>query len=153
MHRRRFLVLAGSAAGAWTIGCRESSDEDDNRIAIGPTNADEVRVALRDLPANGVTLAAGVFVARDSRGCYAMSAVCTHEGCALSAPASCDAACGSASAPVIQCPCHGARFDRDGLVLGGPASGPLPHFATRIDGTDLVVNPNSTVPASARTSV
>jgi len=45
----------------------------------------------------------------------AFSAVCTHQGC-----------------PVqwvgggFQCPCHGATYDANGQVTGGPAPAPLP---------------------------
>ena len=51
-----------------------------------------------------------MFVGRDDRGLYAVSAVCTHLGCVIR-----DTETGFA------CPCHGSRYDADGRVIGGPA--------------------------------
>lgn len=48
-------------------------------------------------------------------GIFAMSAVCTHLGCTV----------GSVEWG-HQCPCHGSKFDRNGLVIRGPAPKPLP---------------------------
>jgi nitrite reductase/ring-hydroxylating ferredoxin subunit len=59
-----------------------------------------------------------VFVVRDVMGFYALSSLCTHRGCDVSATAS-----------GFRCPCHSATFDRNGAVTGGPAPFPLPHFA------------------------
>jgi Rieske Fe-S protein len=46
----------------------------------------------------------------------AYTLVCTHNGCALSAP---DAT------GILACPCHGAKFNADGTVAKGPAKKPL----------------------------
>lgn len=48
-------------------------------------------------------------------GMFAMSAICTHLGCTV----------GSVEWG-HQCPCHGSKFDRNGLVIRGPAPKPLP---------------------------
>jgi glycine/D-amino acid oxidase-like deaminating enzyme/nitrite reductase/ring-hydroxylating ferredoxin subunit len=60
-----------------------------------------------------------IAVYRDDHGeLHSVSAVCTHLGCVVawnSADKSWD------------CPCHGSRFDVDGRVLEGPATGDLPH--------------------------
>ncbi len=45
----------------------------------------------------------------------AISLVCTHLGCAVSANAQ----------GGFECPCHGSRFDASGGVLAGPAAQPL----------------------------
>ena len=48
---------------------------------------------------------------------HAFSAVCTHQGCLVSA----------VSGGRITCPCHGSTFDANtGAVIGGPAPSPLP---------------------------
>jgi len=44
----------------------------------------------------------------------ARSLVCTHLGCTVEADGN-----------EFACPCHGSRFDRDGLLLEGPAQKPL----------------------------
>ena len=51
------------------------------------------------------------------QGIFAMSAVCTHLGCTV-----------GGVEWGYQCPCHGSKFDRNGLVIRGPAPKPLPWF-------------------------
>jgi cytochrome b6-f complex iron-sulfur subunit len=72
-----------------------------------------------------------VYIVRTGEGFYAISAVCTHLGCITK---------WSPEDNLIECPCHGSRFERNGLVVHGPAPRPLPHFALRLmpDGNLLV---------------
>lgn len=56
-----------------------------------------------------------VFIFRNAKGLYAISAVCTHLGCIV-----------SRSEGGFACPCHGSWFAADGKVIGGPAPRPLP---------------------------
>jgi nitrite reductase/ring-hydroxylating ferredoxin subunit len=58
------------------------------------------------------------FVVRDSGGLYAVTARCTHEG------ATCIVDTGE-----FYCPRHGATFDFNGNVLGGPVFQGLVHYA------------------------
>jgi Rieske Fe-S protein len=51
----------------------------------------------------------------------AVSATCTHEGCAIT----------GMSGSNYVCPCHGSQFDASGRVLNGPANRPLQQFNTR----------------------
>jgi cytochrome b6-f complex iron-sulfur subunit len=59
-----------------------------------------------------------LWVFADERGLYAISAICTHLGCTVSAR----------DGGGFFCPCHGSRFDSTGKVVGGPAPRPLPHL-------------------------
>jgi Rieske Fe-S protein len=44
----------------------------------------------------------------------ALSLICTHQGC--------DA--GVTSSNIVECPCHGSRFQNDGTVINGPDNSP-----------------------------
>ncbi|MCH7654772.1 MAG: Rieske 2Fe-2S domain-containing protein [Chloroflexi bacterium] len=64
----------------------------------------------------------------------AFSNVCTH--------ADCDLAYGALDGEEIECDCHGSVFNaRTGEVLTGPATTPLPTYAVRIEGSDVLVGP------------
>lgn len=82
---------------------------------------------LADIPVGGTAAAAvdgqEFLLAQPVEGSVvAFSAVCTHQGCIVSA------------APTeFDCHCHGSRFDAaTGNVLGGPASRPLHPVAVSI---------------------
>lgn len=55
-----------------------------------------------------------LFVLHDAQGVSAISARCTHLGCRV-----------QLVADGFRCPCHGARFDRQGAARMGPARRPL----------------------------
>lgn len=65
-----------------------------------------------------------VFIDRDEKGIYAMSAICTHLGCRV---------LWMESQNGYHCPCHGAQFDREGTNIEGPAPRPLPRFGISKD--------------------
>lgn len=53
----------------------------------------------------------------------ARSAICTHQGCLVAA----------VPQGQLLCPCHGSRFQaRDGAVVNGPATHPLPPVAVEV---------------------
>lgn len=83
-----------------------------------------------------------LFVARDSRGIFALTAICTHQGCTVGfRPASAD----------FRCPCHGSTFALDGTVTASPATRPLPHLACCIDAAGrVIVDKSRTVSADVR---
>ncbi|MFQ5684010.1 MAG: ubiquinol-cytochrome c reductase iron-sulfur subunit [Candidatus Binatia bacterium] len=58
-----------------------------------------------------------LFIVSTDEGITAMSAICTHLGCTV----------GKVEWG-YQCPCHGSKYDSNGLVLAGPAPKPLPWF-------------------------
>jgi cytochrome b6-f complex iron-sulfur subunit len=86
-----------------------------------------------DYPVSSVTYFADqkVYLVRTVAGFFAMSAVCTHLGCITQ---------WHPEADLIECPCHGSRFKRNGAVVHGPAPRALPHFSLRLmpDGTLMV---------------
>src|SRR3990167_3739433 len=64
-----------------------------------------------------------LFVARDKKGFFAISAVCTHLGCTVR---------WMENENQFHCPCHGSFFTPEGSVKGGPAPKPLNCFAMRL---------------------
>ena len=82
-----------------------------------------------------------VLVQHDKGGIRALSLVCTHLGCITHAEA--DGA--------FICPCHGSRFDTEGLVTAGPAPSPLRYLEVSLaPNGDLMVDAERNVDAEAR---
>lgn len=79
-----------------------------------------------------VTAATGSYlVARTAQSAFtAVTAVCTHEGCAVT---------GFANARYV-CPCHGSEFSTSGAVVTGPASSPLRQFPTAFAGSVVTIS-------------
>lgn len=69
-------------------------------------------VSRSDVPAEGALVyrEARVAVMRSGNHVYALSLVCTHLGCTV-----------TVTERGLSCPCHGSEFDRQGVVLKGPA--------------------------------
>lgn len=64
---------------------------------------------------------------------YAIGNLCTHMGCVLSR--------GVLSGEIVECPCHGSRFDvKTGSILKGPAKKPEPVFQVKVEGDEILVN-------------
>jgi len=72
-------------------------------------------------PPNSVTLdpQSGVYLVNGPKGFYALQAICTHLGCLTA---------WKPELNLIACPCHGSRFNTDGIKVAGPAPQPLPWF-------------------------
>jgi len=71
-----------------------------------------------------------VLVVNTGDGYKAVSAVCTHLGCVVK---------WKKGRRQFFCPCHGARFDVDGDVMGGPAPRPLAQLeVSEVPGTIVV---------------
>jgi cytochrome b6-f complex iron-sulfur subunit len=70
-----------------------------------------------------------VISSRDGR-LHAISAVCTHMGCAVTY---------DKKAGRVVCPCHGSQFTVDGANLKGPASRPLDSYDVRNDNGSVVI--------------
>jgi Rieske Fe-S protein len=136
---RRNLLILGSALCVDQLGCGGSSVSLPPVVPAGPPSG----VASSSLrPVSGVAVAIG----RDSGGIYALSLICTHQGCDISAN-------GSVTASTIDCFCHNSRFDGNGAVRQGPANSPLPHFKVELDGAGILqIHTDQVVPASTRLS-
>jgi len=67
-----------------------------------------------------------VFIFRNDRTFYCISAVCTHLGCTVQLVKNVRARQGEEYE--FQCPCHGSKFHGDGSNYDGPAPRPLDYF-------------------------
>jgi Rieske Fe-S protein len=140
IDRRRLLVLTGSALAAGAAGCEYDSDPASGIIQAGAAN---------DLSVGTLRVVEGqpVAVGRDDTGIYAMTLICTHEGCDLSDD-------DEVTFAGITCDCHGSRYDGYGSVLEGPAEEPLAHFEVTIDAAgQIIVNADVIVDAAARATL
>jgi cytochrome b6-f complex iron-sulfur subunit len=92
-----------------------------------------------DYPPGSVTLDVNqkVFIVRAKEGYfYALSAVCTHLGCITN---------WKPDQGIIACPCHGSKFNTDGIRIAGPAPRPLPRFSMVLDDQGQLVVDKSVV--------
>ncbi len=138
LPRRRFLELVGGAAAA--NACTAGGVPPANVGDVAAGNASALMVgSLQAIPGEPAC------IGRDEKGVYAMTLICTHQGCDMGQH-------GSVSPQGAFCGCHGSEFDVDGNVVRGPASSPLAHFAVSTDASgNLTVHTGSEVDASTRT--
>lgn len=141
--RRRFLLLVGSGAlGAVGVGLAAATlrfiepnvlFEEDRRFAVGRPEEVPVGTVL-------VLTRQRVFVVREPRGFYALSAVCTHLGCITRY---------EAEQRGFLCPCHGSRYTLAGAVTAGPAPRSLVRLQLSIEQDQLVVDAGKLAPDDA----
>src|SRR6266851_364049 len=142
LSRRRLLVVGGGAVCAHVIGCGGSEPA---VLAKDIPAGNKGSVALDTLtPVSGARVAIG----RDSGGIYAISLVCTHQGCDIAQSG------GSVAFNLIRCGCHGSTFDGQGNVTQAPATQPLPHLAVTADAAGaLTIHGDMLVSATTRLPV
>jgi nitrite reductase/ring-hydroxylating ferredoxin subunit len=64
---------------------------------------------------------------------YAIGNKCTHSGCKLSN--------GKLNGQIVQCPCHGSRFNvKTGEVIGGPATKPEQKYELKTVQDQIQIN-------------
>ena len=130
---------AGSGAGGSGAGGATNVTCSGATIAIGNPAA----IALGTLQALG----GQVVVGRDAGGLYALSNICTHQGCVVGVV-------GAAGQESLLCPCHGSAFDANGAVTRGPARTPLPHYQIAVSANGgLAVCAGTVVAATTRVPV
>jgi nitrite reductase/ring-hydroxylating ferredoxin subunit len=133
---RRAVLVGGGLAGIGLAGlavtaCGGSSASGDSMSGgsgasgmassgSSPAAGGAALGATSEVPVGGgkIFTSAKVVVTQPSAGEYkAFSAVCTHAQCIVDQVAD----------GTIDCPCHGSKFSaKDGSVITGPASSPLP---------------------------
>jgi Rieske Fe-S protein len=138
--RRALLAGAGVACAAMLAGC---STQDANSGGVTPAASGAATPAGGSAPAATALAATSqvpdgggkiidaerIVITQPQSGSFkAFSAICTHEGCFVK----------SVSNGTINCPCHGSKFSiKDGSVVHGPATRPLPPIAINVEGTSI----------------
>ena len=121
------------------------------------------KIGLPDGIAEGMTFLdeKRLYVFREGRSFYAISAACTHLGCTvryakLQKPVEVEIDGQKTVVPFeFHCPCHGSKFYADGTNYDGPAPAPLRWYRLEVSPEDgqLVVNMNDEVDRNFRLSV
>lgn len=114
------VTVVGTIAPA-LAGCEVSTVRNNDAMPtefdVSSLTADNSGLVTTSKGPEGTTL----LIVRISATEYVtLSMRCTHEGCTVNAPKDL----------VVQCPCHGSRFDLTGRVLAGPAQRRLTSYTT-----------------------
>jgi len=136
---RRGFLGAGAAAVAATGLCGGCALFHKNTIHLDSEDADRIALPLEDFPklreADGFVHVRArraddrlVVLRTREGGVVALSMKCTHWGCDVD---------WYEEEQRFVCPCHGSRFDTEGVVHEGPADEPLRRFPV-IDEGDVV---------------
>ena len=159
--RRDFLLKLGAGAAVAGVAAQAAAAL---RALVPDVTYDPPPLVKAGSPPealpDGLTFLADarVFVVRSGRSFYAISAVCTHLGCAVrpeALPQPEDRMVGGRTLSVAHrfaCSCHGSRYQGDGVNLSGPAPSPLPWFKVLVSPDDgqLAVDTAAEVPAGWR---
>ena len=109
----------------------ESSSESSESPSAGASSTGATLGAAADIPVGGGTVFkdAKVVVTQPAEGEFkGFSAICTHQGCPVSA----------VEDGTISCPCHGSKFSiEDGSPQGGPATAPLGAVEVSVEGGQI----------------
>ena len=134
--RRRFL---GTVLGGWVVTAMGGiiypvlqylnappMGEQEKEISLAPDDIDvghALQILRRGEP---------VIVIRESQTEFVtVSAICTHLGCVVK---------WDDATQTLECPCHAARFGKDGQVLAGPPQSGLPVFPTRVADGQIIID-------------
>jgi Rieske Fe-S protein len=122
---------AGTAGGTSAGGAGAGGAGAGGAGAGGAGAAAGALGATSEIPVGGgkVFASAKVVVTQPAAGQFkGFSAICTHQQCTVD----------QVSDGTIDCPCHGSQFSvKDGSVISGPASSPLPAAAIKVSGTSI----------------
>ena len=135
IDRRQFFVKMGlgsmgiAAAGTAVFGYQFLSPnvlyEPSPVVNMGKPESYQLDSVTLDVDAR-------IFVLHSKEGYFSLNAVCTHLGCLTAWKPEID---------TIACPCHGSKFNRDGVKIAGPAPKPLPWLKMWLsDEGDLMVD-------------
>jgi Rieske Fe-S protein len=108
---------SGSAGSEFLVGTQ------------GPVRADDIGP---DGSVVGRSRLGKILVVRRQDGLVGLQATCTHLGCTVA---------WNAASGQVECPCHGARYNLHGEVLGGPAREALAPVSLTVEEGGIRVRP------------
>jgi cytochrome b6-f complex iron-sulfur subunit len=135
MKRRSFLTILTTALGLTALGSLAYPLFRFLLPIESSIKAKSVILPLSQLPVDTtkdimIGLTPAIVLNIRGKGYLAFSRVCTHLGCLVKY---------HRERQEFICPCHAGTFDLDGNVLSGPPPKPLPKFAVKIEGSNLVI--------------
>jgi cytochrome b6-f complex iron-sulfur subunit len=124
MKRRQFLnkLAVGTASSAGLVAIAATVSE------ILPPDTRSYSIArighIEDYPLNEFTYIPDkkIYIFRNRQNIRVISAICTHLGCTI-----------NNSEMEFHCPCHGSRYDAQGVSIMGPASRPLDRLKVEVN--------------------
>lgn len=131
---RRAALLTAGAVGVTELGaCSTSASSAGGGGQAQSVTGGKDLAKTTDIPVGGgkIFTAAGVIVTQPAAGQFkAFSDICTHAGGII------DRVAGG----IMQCPLHGSEFSvKDGSVVQGPATQPLPEKTVTVAGGSISV--------------
>jgi Rieske Fe-S protein len=135
-------VIVGIPIIGYVIDPALKSQESDDWISLGPLENYPVGTpapfSFTQTHTNGwerTTLSYGTYVLRysdDENDLKVLSNRCTHLSCRVTYKEETD---------TYDCPCHDAKFNRDGEVIYGPPPHPLDEYNHKVEEGVLYINP------------
>jgi len=139
MDRRSFIKKCGSVAlttsgySSLLVACQTIPSSKATLLNTEKNNTISVSKAILNTDGFAIlqasTLKFPVFLHHDGDQYVALLMSCTHQKCTV-----------AVTADNLVCPCHGARFDKSGVVLRGPAEKNLLALALYVKGNDIVIS-------------
>lgn len=138
MDRRSFIkksgtfALAGGCSVSLLMGCQTTPSVKTTHLSTGHNNEIPVDKAILNnddfvvLQASSIKFP--IFLHQDGEKYVALLMSCTHQQCTL-----------AVTEDNLVCPCHGAKFDKHGAVLRGPAEKNLLKLSTHQKGNNIVI--------------
>jgi nitrite reductase/ring-hydroxylating ferredoxin subunit len=132
--RRAALLAAGAVGIAGLAACSGGSSSANTTSGADASAAGGADLAkTTDIPVGGgkIFAAAGVIVTQPTAGTFkAFSDICTHQGSPID----------QVHDGVMECPLHHSEFSiKDGSVVQGPATQPLPEKTVTVSGGSISV--------------